>query len=316
MPTVPTPNRSIFASAARPDEIQNFPDWTRGWGLTFDPGQTEGIPPMEWMNGAFNRLSTAIAYLLQRGVAPYVAAEDYQVGSITVYNDDIWFAVRASKNVTPGSSSADWKGFFAAVAAKLDDSAKAADSNLLDGLDSSAFTKETRFAEITDCNTTVFSGIYPVDNATGWPRPGISGTLLVLSATITSYATQIAVTLGGEVFIRHIHNSIWGSWSNFYTPTLGFNQSYSTGSRSFDTVYSNTTGKPIFIEVVSVTTSGGGGHIRLEVTAKGVTTGLYSDSTSTTGMLCRLNAIIPPGATYKAYGSYAGMSLHQWSELR
>ncbi len=61
------PDGLIFAEGAKTGEVLDFPDIARGWGITFE--QTEGEPPMEWMNGAFRRQDEATKYLLQQGIS-------------------------------------------------------------------------------------------------------------------------------------------------------------------------------------------------------------------------------------------------------
>ena len=48
------PDTKIFAGEAKTGELAEFPNVERGWGVTLE--QTGGKPPMEWMNGAFNRV--------------------------------------------------------------------------------------------------------------------------------------------------------------------------------------------------------------------------------------------------------------------
>lgn len=71
------PDELVFASGAKPGEVQGFPDIPRGWGVAYD--QTAGIPPMEWFNALFKRGDEGLRYLLQRGIADWSATEDYPV---------------------------------------------------------------------------------------------------------------------------------------------------------------------------------------------------------------------------------------------
>lgn len=88
--------------------------------------------------------------------------------------------------------------------------------------------------------------------------------------------------------------------------SLGYGQVWQnlTGSRAFGVTYTNTTGRPIWVQVSSNVANGAG-----SITVKGtlvvqITEG--SDSNQSIG------CIVPPGATYLA----AGSSLIQWAELR
>lgn len=101
------PDEAVFASGAKPGELEAFPDIARGWGVAFE--QTAGIPPMEWFNALFKRTDEAIRYLMQRGVAEWSASESYPVGAIVQYAGRAWMAVQANGNSAPDSSSAYWQ---------------------------------------------------------------------------------------------------------------------------------------------------------------------------------------------------------------
>ena len=69
------PDELVFASGAKPGELQSFPDIPAA-GVTFD--QTTGVPPMEWFNALFKRSDEAVRYLLQRGIGEWSTTEDYR----------------------------------------------------------------------------------------------------------------------------------------------------------------------------------------------------------------------------------------------
>ena len=91
--------------------------------------------------------------------------------------------------------------------------------------------------------------------------------------------------------------------------SLGVGQTLTdvTASRAINTVYTNTTGKPIFVAIGKTTQSS---DIRLNVNGVqfGYASGTNQDSQSKT-----LYAIVPAGATYGTVGS-SGFVF--WSELR
>ena len=66
MEIINKPDLKVFASEAKSGEIAKFPDILRGWGITFE--QTQGKPPLEWMNDAFKRVDLNNLYLLQQGI--------------------------------------------------------------------------------------------------------------------------------------------------------------------------------------------------------------------------------------------------------
>ncbi|HCD7568378.1 phage tail protein [Pseudomonas aeruginosa] len=100
------PDEAVFASGAKPGELEAFPDIARGWGVAFE--QTAGIPPMEWFNALFKRTDEAIRYLMQRGVAEWSATEDYPIGALVKSAGSLWSARQASIGQLPGSDSVYW----------------------------------------------------------------------------------------------------------------------------------------------------------------------------------------------------------------
>ncbi|CAN7624646.1 hypothetical protein LJR232_004558 [Aquipseudomonas alcaligenes] len=100
------PNETVFASGAKPGELESFPDIARGWGITFD--QTEGIPPMEWFNSLFKRGDEAVRYLLQRGISEWSATEDYPAEAHVQDAGKVWKAKVANTNKRPSTNPASW----------------------------------------------------------------------------------------------------------------------------------------------------------------------------------------------------------------
>lgn len=100
------PDEAVFASGAKPGELEAFPDIARGWGVAFE--QTAGIPPMEWFNALFKRTDEAIRYLMQRGIAEWSATEDYPPGALVRSAGSLWSARQASTGQLPGSESVYW----------------------------------------------------------------------------------------------------------------------------------------------------------------------------------------------------------------
>ncbi len=112
------PNETVFASGAKPGELESFPDIARGWGITFD--QTDGIPPMEWFNSLFKRNDEAVRYLLQRGVPEWSATEDYPVGAYVQESGKLWRSITANIGKRPTSYAALWEA-LRVTKSELDD---------------------------------------------------------------------------------------------------------------------------------------------------------------------------------------------------
>ena len=93
-------------------------------------------------------------------------------------------------------------------------------------------------------------------------------------------------------------------------PGLGWNQTWQnvTASRSINTTYTNTAGRPI---MVSVRSSVDDGYSQLTVSGI-VLAASGSNGGGQTGNLHTVCAIVPNGSTY----SYAGSAINTWAELR
>lgn len=101
------PDYLIFAEDAKTGEVQDFPNILRGWGVTID--QTQSKPPMEWMNGAFNRVDKNIQYLLQQGVPEWNNQVLYPVGAVIKYKNILYIAKLENDNATPSTSTTKWE---------------------------------------------------------------------------------------------------------------------------------------------------------------------------------------------------------------
>ena len=101
------PDYLIFAESAKKGEVSDFPDVSRGWGVTIE--QTSSKPPMEWMNGAFNRVDKNMLYLLQQGVPEWSENVKYPVNAIIKYNGVLYTAISENDNSNPATSTTKWK---------------------------------------------------------------------------------------------------------------------------------------------------------------------------------------------------------------
>ena len=101
------PDYLIFAESAKKGEVSDFPDVSRGWGITIE--QTGSKPPMEWMNGAFNRVDKNMLYLLQQGVPEWNESVKYPANAIIKYNGVLYTAIVENDNANPATSTTKWK---------------------------------------------------------------------------------------------------------------------------------------------------------------------------------------------------------------
>lgn len=103
---VKKPDFKIFAGGAEDGELHDFPDVTRGWGVT--KLQTNKKPPLSWMNGAFNRVDNNFYYLLQNGIAEWDESLDYSKGALSQFNSVIYVSIKETKGEQPDKSQASW----------------------------------------------------------------------------------------------------------------------------------------------------------------------------------------------------------------
>ena len=91
---------------------------------------------------------------------------------------------------------------------------------------------------------------------------------------------------------------------------IGVNQTWQdvTASRTNNVTYTNTTGKPILVSILSV----GGANCSVEILVNG-TRVQVSTITTSYGMVS-VSAIVPNGATYSNGSTWSGFS--KWMELR
>jgi len=101
------PDYLIFAESAKKGEVSDFPDVSRGWGITIE--QTGSKPPMEWMNGAFNRVDKNMLYLLQQGVPEWNKSVKYPANAIIKYNGVLYTAIVENDNSNPAANTTKWK---------------------------------------------------------------------------------------------------------------------------------------------------------------------------------------------------------------
>ncbi|MCX8592641.1 hypothetical protein J3U30_08175, partial [Gilliamella sp. B3804] len=101
------PDYLIFADSAKKGEVTDFPDVSRGWGITID--QTASKPPLEWMNGAFNRIDKNMLYLLQQGVPEWSESVTYPANAIIKYNGFLYTALVDNDNANPSKNTSKWR---------------------------------------------------------------------------------------------------------------------------------------------------------------------------------------------------------------
>lgn len=89
---------------------------------------------------------------------------------------------------------------------------------------------------------------------------------------------------------------------------IGFAQTWQNPTRAFNTQYTNSTGRPIMVEIYAT----GTGDTALTATISGVSFTIGRNSVTGGGPVGSF--IVPVGATYSV--AYTGQTLQSWFELR
>jgi hypothetical protein len=102
--------------------------------------------------------------------------------------------------------------------------------------------------------------------------------------------------------------------------SLGYGQTWQdvSGSRAVGTTYTNTTGKPIQVQVTS---SSGVGNNTARLTINGIIVSSFKDNDYYTASLVTPHnvtnmGIVPPGGTYSITNGTSGTAIQYWAELR
>lgn len=140
--------------------------------------------------------------------------------------------------------------------------------------------------------------------------------------------SQIIIdTINNKIAFRTASNSDFKNWSEIlttenidnYQTGLGVGQKWKdvTDSRIIETVYTNTTSKPIFINIVVDVTNSNYKRCSLfvdNIAVSQMVTANYSYIGNTRSIV--LSAIVPPGSTYKLIADSFNPTIYLWSELK
>jgi hypothetical protein len=140
-----------------------------------------------------------------------------------------------------------------------------------------------------------------LSNATGLPlTTGVTGVLPIANGGSGS---------SGPSLVAGSNVSIGGSWPNQTVNSsftgLGYSQSYANAGKSFNTTYTNSTGKPIFV-VIQFSSS----NITPQV--NGVSFGLFQSVNDATNTM--FSFVVPVGATYRIDVGRTGIG-YTWTEM-
>lgn len=155
---------------------------------------------------------------------------------------------------------------------------------------------------------------------TGTKPPGMVGGEMIINVVYNSGIVFQMAFVSRSVWTRVYSSGAWQAWICL-TP-LGVQQTWQTvtGSRAFDTLYTNDTGRPIMVSVLVVGVPAAAvSSISLLVSAVSLCQVATSDRTSTgntwVGIPGTGQIIVPAGATYQVNNN-GGNSIVRWAELR
>lgn len=284
-----------------------------GWPLSSIP------PSRQRFNWLLNFLANGIRYFSRRGLPDYDAAETYMTGDRVIGDDGKTYRSLIDNNTaqTPSASPTKWEEWAPSL------------SRLADLLQKQTYTAFTTAGAAPNFTMTPAPAItaYTAGQrfrvkfhaaGSGADVLNVSGlgnkSLKQYDRTGAKIAAVIAANQLADIEYDGVDMVILDSLPG---KSLGVGQTIQSviGSRAWNTIYTNTTGLPIFVNV-----SGSVGQIRaaVQITVDGIQhVGTSDFEGNATASISSAFAIVPPGSTYFA-GVTAGAvgSLFSWTELR
>lgn len=160
--------------------------------------------------------------------------------------------------------------------------------------------------------TSAFSAASASDITTAIGSTAVTNATNATNATTaTTVSTTVASGAVGTTQSNGDNSTKIATTAHVYNMSLGWGQTWQdvTSSRASGTTYTNSTGKPIMVNV-SIPSSGSAGTVTL--TVGGVVVGISNNAnTSAQGTI---SAIVPNGTSY--YATITAGSFYKWAELR
>lgn len=285
--------RTLFGDVTQSDDLtdQFTADLLRGWGIVGPSDQ----PTLQDFNAMGFTLGQIHAYLHQMGVAEYNAAQEYHIGSIANVAGVLYVSlINTNIGNAPASSPAQWRPADFLDTSRMDVASAAT-------VDLTTAAPNTRHINIT--GTTTITGFTVTVGKTYFVRFAGALTLTNSASLVTNSGASILTAAGDTCIIRATAaNVIEVICGNFLADRgLGSGQAYQdlTASRASTVVYTNTTGRSIFVIVQGSTSA-------LTVFVGGAIVVKNEDGNDAASF------IVPAGATY----SVTVTTLLNWTELR
>ncbi len=149
-----------------------------------------------------------------------------------------------------------------------------------------------------------------IAGVTGTLVPGAAvGDVILNLAVAADLITQVWYARGtGTAWMRYYSAGTWKAWTCL--SSIGMGQSWIQPGRAFNTNYTNTTGRPIMVNVVGNASSAASG-MSMYVAGVMIAQGISQNSI----LPCFLSGIVPPNAAY-AVNISQPTSMTVWTELR
>jgi hypothetical protein len=248
---------------------------------------------------AFSTANTPDTLVLRDGSGNFAA------GTITATT----FAGQLSGTITSATT--------ATTQAPGDNSTRVATTAFVTNVAGSLGTMSTQNANnvaITGGSITGITDLAVADGGTGASTLAANSVLL---GNDTSALQTVAPGTSGNVL-----TSNGTTWTSSTLGAIGIGQTWQnvTGSRSYGTTYTNSTGKPIYVSVSGSSSSPAGGGIQFYINGALIA---QQGATQNASILSyhNITMIVPNGATYSANaipggGGQGGSGLSIWAELR
>jgi len=144
-------------------------------------------------------------------------------------------------------------------------------------------------------NTTqIATTAFVLANGTPLNSPAFTGTPTAPTAAVATNTTQIATT----AFVLANTISAGQTWQTV------------TGSRALNTNYTNSTGKPIMVNIMINQGSGGSGRFRVD------SIDVSGQNLANVGLPVMISAIVPPSSVYQMATVSGSQTIVFWAELR
>lgn len=272
--------------------------------LTMTPKSAGGVPPFgQDMNGILYAITQALQFSQAGGSFTYdstyaASVGGYPTGATVMASDYSGFWLNQTNNNTadPESFGAGWIPFYQTGGVEV----TMGSSNVT----LTALQAGKNLIRISGSLSTNLNLIFPA-----WVKDWI-----VVNNTSGSYSITAKTASGSGVVLGSSANEIYGDGTNIYmvSSSLGINQSWSnvTSSRAKGTTYTNTTGRPI---QVNITLSD------LDQPAYLYVNSIVADYFTDTGshvINVKMSAVVPPGQTYQVACASSFTTIINWSELR